>query len=328
MTREPGGANQKGAPPIAAFDNQVAAIILRHRKIPTMSKRHLAFSIRMSLFATCLLALRLPAQNPVSAVKPGGAAEPVLAAGRGFTNSLGMKFVPVPGTTVRFCVWETRRQDFEAFAKARPSADDSWKEPAFKGQRVSFAPDHPVVNVNWEDAKAFCDWLTEKERHEGRLPAGASYRLPTDLEWSTAAGLPPENAETPQARDRKIPEVYPWGKQFPPPAGAGNYADTASLTAFGKDWEVIPGFRDGFPTTAPVGSLAANPHGLFDMGGNVWEWCEDFMDRQSGYRVTRGGSWVNAEAEYLWSSARNGRPPTFRRHAIGFRIVLANAAAK
>ena len=187
---------------------------------------------------------------------------------------------------------------------------------------MSFAPTHPVVNVSWEDAKAFCDWLTEKERREGRLPVNALYRLPTDLEWSVAAGVANEKGATPQERDRKIPEVYPWGKQFPPPAGAGNYADLASSAAFGKDWEIIPGFRDGFATTAPVGSFPTNAFGLFDMGGNVWEWCEDLMDTQSGYRVTRGGSWVNAEAEYLWTTARNSRPPTFRRHAVGFRVVL------
>jgi formylglycine-generating enzyme required for sulfatase activity len=245
-----------------------------------------------------------------------------------FTNSLGMKFVAVPGTAVSFCVWETRKQDFAAFARTRPGVDDAWKEPSFKAQPVSFAPDHPVVNVSWEDAKAFCDWLTEKERREGRLAEGARYRLPTDLEWSAAAGLPKENGDTPKARDRQLPELYPWGKQFPPPAGAGNYADLASRLTFGNDWETIPGFRDGFPTTAPVGSYAANQFGLFDLGGNVWEWCEDFMDGQSGYRVTRGGSWVNAEAEYLWSSARNSRPPEFRRHAIGFRVVLTNGAAK
>ncbi len=245
-----------------------------------------------------------------------------------FTNSLGMKFVTVPGTTVRFCVWETRKKDYDAFARSRPGVDAAWKEPFFKGQPVSFAPDHPVVNVSWEDAKAFCDWLTEKERREGRLAATARYRLPSDLEWSAAAGLPKERGDTPKARDGQVPEVYLWGKQFPPPAGAGNYADMVSRMTFGNDWETIPGFRDGFSTTAPVGSYAANQFGLFDLGGNVWEWCEDFMDGQSGYRVTRGGSWVNAEAEYLWSSARNSRPPGFRRHAIGFRVVLTNGAVK
>lgn len=293
-----------------------------------MNKRCLVLSYFVSLLAVSLLAPRLAAQVSIPVNKSAGAGRPAAPAGREFVNSLGMKFVPVPDTTVRFCVWETRRQDYEAFAKAHPGSDDSWKDASFKGQPVSFAPDHPVVNVNWDDAKAFCNWLTEKERREGRIPVGASYRLPTDSEWSAAAGLPKENGETPAARDQKVPEVYPWGGQFPPPAGAGNYADISARTAFGTDWEIIPGFRDGFATTAPVGRFAANKHGLFDLGGNVWEWCEDYMDGQSGHRVTRGASWVNAEAEYLWSSARNGRPATFRRHGIGFRVVLTSAAPK
>lgn len=293
-----------------------------------MTKRHVLLSLRLSVLAAALVAVRLPAQTPIPTVKGGGGAEPMVPVSHAFVNSLGMKFVPVPGTTVSFCVLETRKQDFDVFAKRRSGGDSSWRDASFKGQPVSFGTNHPVVNVSWEDAKAFCDWLTETERREGKLSTNASYRLPTDREWSTAVGLPLEEGTTPKERDRKVANVYPWGKQFPPPQGAGNYGDLTSRVAFGPDWEFIPGYDDTFGTTAPVGSARPNHLGLFDMGGNVWEWCEDVMDAESGYRVTRGGSWVNAEAEYLLSSARNGRLPTFRRSGVGFRVVLTNAPTK
>jgi DNA-directed RNA polymerase subunit RPC12/RpoP len=134
---------------------------------------------------------------------------------RRWTNSLGMVFVPVPGTEVKFCIWETRVQDFEAFVRAtgypighlmdwnqKEHESYDWKNPGF-----AQGPDHPVVGVNWEDAKAFCRWLTKQEQEEGRLDRKQQYRLPGDAEWSRAVA---ENK-------------YPWGDSWPPPVGAGNY---------------------------------------------------------------------------------------------------------
>ena len=244
-----------------------------------------------------------------------------------FENSLGMKFVPVAGTEVLFSVWETRKQDYEAYAKSASGVDRSWENLEFKGQKVSFAPDHPVAGTSWDDAKAFCVWLTEKERREGRLPPGASYRLPTDLEWSSAVGLPHEAGATPEARDMKI-KVYPWGPQFPPPEGAGNFADITSSAAFGASWTFIQGYRDGFATTSPVGSFAANKHGLFDLAGNVWEWCEDFYDGKSGARVVRGGSWNNDDSDYLLSSYRVRNTAVNRNYYLGFRCVLVGVSSR
>ena len=260
----------------------------------------------------------------------GGAAEPVGALkGKPFENSLGMTFVPVEGSTALFSVWETRVQDFEAFVKEtgyeatrgavslgtnrwKPRGD-SWKSPGF-----SQSDRHPVCAVSWEDAKAFCGWLSTKE--------GRTYRLPTDLEWSMAVGLPGEVGATPRERSGRIPGHFPWGTEMPPIANglpAGNYPGAeASETNWPPAFRVIPGFRDPFARTAPVGSFAPNKFGLYDMGGNVWEWCEDPFEAGKDTRVVRGGSWVDNLEEILFASYRHYGRPELRNTSVGFRCVL------
>ena len=74
-----------------------------------------------------------------------------------------------------------------------------------------------MVKVNWADAVAFCKWLTDKEHDDNILESRQEYRLPTDPEWSAAVGLKNEGGATPEARDGKIRNEFPWGKQWPPP---------------------------------------------------------------------------------------------------------------
>ncbi len=198
-------------------------------------------------------------------------------------------------------------------------SNNEWRDPGFKQ-----APDHPVVNVSWNDANEFCLWLTGKEHHDGILAANETYRLPTDLEWSNAVGLPPETGRTPESRDIDIPDVYPWGTQWPPPAGAGNYTgeETDSDVA-------IKGYNDGFAWTSPVGSFNANKFGLYDMGGNVWEWCGDWWNSEQKAKVLRGGSWYNGALKLsLLSSCRVPGGPDDRNDTYGFRVVLAQEATK
>ena len=220
------------------------------------------------------------------------------------TNSLGMKFVSVPGTSVFFSIWETRVQDYRAHAQAAIEVGGSWKNPGFPQTDTD-----PVVNVSWDEAKRFCVWLTEKEKREGKLPAGSQYRLPTDAEWSWAVGIGDrEGSGVPKAKGWRLKTIYPWGAQWPPPKGAGNYDPSLGT--------------DSFDHTSPVGSFAANEQGLFDLGGNVWEWCEDFLDGRSGNHVLRGGSWNFSSAGHLLSSYRNGAASDARSGGIGFRYVL------
>ena len=218
-----------------------------------------------------------------------------------------MNFVSVPGTSVLFSIWETRVQDYRAYAQAEGDTGDSWKNPRFSQTAA-----HPVVNVSWNDAKGFCLWLTQKERREGRMAAAAQYRLPTDSEWSWAVGIGNlEGGGTPRDKGKKLKTIYPWGTQWPPPKGVGNYDPCLGT--------------DSFEHTSPVGSFAANAQGLFDLGGNVWEWCEDFLHGASGARVLRGGSWNFSSGAHLLSSYRNGAEAGARSGAIGFRCVLAGA---
>ena len=74
---------------------------------------------------------------------------------------------------------------------------------------------------------------------------------------------------------------------------------------------MIAGYNDGFVNTSPVGSFAANRFGLYDMGGNVWQWCEDWFDKDQKDRVLRGASWGNSTAHFLLSSYRDHRAPGY-----------------
>lgn len=208
-------------------------------------------------------------------------------AGVTFVNSLGMKFVSVPGTEALVSIWDTRVQDYRAYAEANPGVDASWKNPGYKQ-----GEDHPVVMVSWHDAQAFCAWLTQKERKEGKIGQDQEYRLPTDEEWSAAAG----------------PDKYPWGNQWPPPKGAGNFDPSVNA--------------DDFVNTSPVGSFAANQYGLYDMGGNVDQWCV-LADTQRC--LVRGSDWTFHLADDLTSSRRDtGTPAEYRGMNCGFRCVLVS----
>jgi sulfatase modifying factor 1 len=185
----------------------------------------------------------------------------------------------------------------------------SWRNPGFKQ-----ADDHPVVNVTWNDAVAFCQWLGKKE--------GRKYRLPTEAEWEYAcrAGTTTRYhiGDDPNALV-KVAALYD--------------ADTKQLfPQFGK--YAVPA-SDGYEFTAPVGSFKPNAFGLFDMHGNVWEWCSDWYDEEyyahspvddprgpddGKIRVRRGGSW-HTWPLYMRSAFRNYNTEETRYVLVGFRVV-------
>ena len=133
-----------------------------------------------------------------------------------------------------------------------------------------------------------------------------------------------EGSGTPKEKDKRIKDVYPWGAQWPPPRGVGNYGDATFKRKYPK-WTAIQGYDDGYAETSPVGTFRSNRFGLYDMGGNVWQWCEDWYDGEQKARVLRGAAWFRAEPGNLLSSARLPGPPDNRATQRGFRCVLAGS---
>ena len=171
---------------------------------------------------------------------------------------------------------------------------------------------HPVLCVSWEDAQAFCAWLVKT--------TGRAFRLPTEAEWEYACRAGEGGA-------------FNWGGAAASGRGWLNGADLSMQRRY-RSWVIFP-FDDASVNTAPVGSFRANRLGLFDMHGNVWEWCEDSyapdyyatgpaenpVNREaSSTRVVRGGSW-------LWypgacrNATRMSYAPDYAMNDIGFRVV-------
>jgi formylglycine-generating enzyme required for sulfatase activity len=165
-------------------------------------------------------------------------------------------------------------------------------------------PENPVVGISWYEANAYCNWLLRhwNEMAESLANTGLcpnSIRLPLETEWVTAAG-----GETPQNR-------FPWDV-----TGAGE-TDTGEIV---KRANVKEG---GIGHTTPVNAYlcGASPHGVMDMGGNVWEWQANYRNLREGTLGLRGGSWdeLGGSARV---SVRDYFHPDLRFYDLGFRVVL------
>jgi formylglycine-generating enzyme required for sulfatase activity len=189
----------------------------------------------------------------------------------------------------------------------------TWRDPGFPGMQQT--GDHPVLLVSWRDAEAFCRWLSAKE--------GRTYRLPTEAEWEYAARAGSQSPYWSGATSASL-------------KGVANVAD-ASLSRAMPAASGTLSWSDGFPFTAPVGSFAANPLGLYDVHGNVWEWTSDWYGAsayasapdvdptgpaEGEFRTIRGGGWFNGASQNR-SAQRIYFAPIFRYCLLsGFRVLL------
>lgn len=192
--------------------------------------------------------------------------------------------------------------------RLEPTPGSSWKSTGFDQ-----TDDCPVINVAYEDAVAFCGWLSDEEH--------VDYRLPTEREWEYACRAGSQTKWTSgddleslrdycNLCDQSLEQNYPFA-------------------TWCVDW------NDGFPFTAPVGSFQPNAFGIYDMHGNVFEWCADFWPEagydgrklsdpdepvQPGSRIVRGGSFLSLTM-FLRSADRVGLSPSQRNCIVGFRVV-------
>jgi formylglycine-generating enzyme required for sulfatase activity len=202
----------------------------------------------------------------------------------------------------------------------------------FLGQSTLELDRQPVVNVSWQDAAEYCNWLSQQEglppayqSQGGKLvpvtPATTGYRLATEAEWEWAARA---------NRDGSL-RKYPWGDTLPVPAGAGNFGDRQAQPLLQA---VLADLDDGNVVTANVGSFAPNVLGFYDMGGNVSEWTTDLYTVQppgsavatdplaaapGNVHVIRGSSWRHATVTELRAAYRDYGEG--RRNDLGFRIA-------
>ena len=243
------------------------------------------------------------------------------------TNSIGMELIEIPvgKFTMGSPAGEKNRQPDEkqvavtltkSFWLGKTEVTQGqWKEvmgtAPWKGKDdVLTDKDCPASYVDWHEATAFCQKLTGLEHKAGKLPAGESYRLPTDAEWEYACRAGTTTAYS-FGDDKKQLGEYAWF--------SGNALDVDETYAH------------------KVGLKKPNPWGLHDMHGNVAEWCSDWYGKKlsggtdpvgpgkGSYRVNRGGGWRN-DPVVCRSAHRGNDGPSIRYDYLGFRVARSQSA--
>jgi formylglycine-generating enzyme required for sulfatase activity len=219
---------------------------------------------------------------------------------------------------------EVTNKEFRAFMAVHSSG-------TFKGIQLN-SPDLPVVRVTWEQAVLFCNWLSAQEslppayiKKGGKMvavePLNTGFRLPTEAEWEYAARF----------SGRQPSLKYPWGQKFPPEEPSGNYADQSAKDLLPS---ILEGYNDGYAVSAPPARFKPNGLGLYDLGGNVAEWCHDYYSIDSyapektyvdpagpedgKHHVIRGSSWKHGSISTLRLAYRSYSDD--KREDVGFRV--------
>jgi formylglycine-generating enzyme required for sulfatase activity len=283
-------------------------------------------------------------------VHVNGSAYPPALASKALFVELGVLQVPQPKMTrIPAGEFEMGDLDGSGFARERPvrpirfandfeigtyavtfdeydlfAAATGRDKPGAQQQRDEFRGKHPVINVSWDDARAYASWLSKR--------TGLHYRLPSEAEWEYVARA---GTRTPRHWEESAEGQKDAACQYANVFDTKNEADLKRL--YNITWEAFH-CKDDFPYTAPVGSFLPNDWGLYDMLGNVWEWVEDcYFDSYDGaprdglarepddgsecsLRVLRGGSWGGGP-RFVRSAYRYGNAPDDRYDNFGFRLA-------
>ena len=240
--------------------------------------------------------------------------------GTRFINGIGMEFIRVPNGTFWVggkdgnCGDNQVKIDRDFFIGVYPVTQEEWQKvmgtnpSAFRkggsgADKLTGVPDgdlkrFPVESISWNDCQVFIKKLNESMKETGWM-----YRLPREAEWEYAC----RGAATTR-------ELCSWNFYFESPtntlsAQQANFSDSA------------------LQRTTKVGSYDPNPCGIFDMHGNVWEWCEDVYDSSGPYRVIRGGGWISS-AEYCAAAYRNRNVPSDSNSLLGLRLARVPSGSK
>ena len=222
-------------------------------------------------------------------------------------------------------ITETSNKEFREFEPKHTSGAEVFRELSNNM--------HPTVMVSWQQAVAYCNWLSTQEslepaykvnkgKYELTQPVSNGYRLLTEAEWEWLSRFNGGGGE----------QKYPWGDSMPVMEDSGNYADESAevfmSNTLGKYW-------DGYPVTSPTGKFKANSLGVFDLGGNVAEWVNDYYSvyprdlknvesdplgpLEGSSRMIKGSSWRHSSISALRYSFRDHAVTS--RLDVGFRIA-------
>lgn len=207
-------------------------------------------------------------------------------------------------------------------------ADKSWRDPNFE---FPLREDFPVVCVSWNDGRAFCEWLTKKERAAGRLADGLEYRLPTEAEWEYAC------------RGGSDSTAFWWGDNLKDGEGRLNISAVDFLPGRTTVWPLANApWSDGYAFVSPVdcyGPKGRNKFGLADMCGGVWEVVLDHFDPAGGHEelyvvqsnprpVCRGGNYFDVPGNARCAVRLGLQGPAYSDSRDGFRICLGVPASQ
>jgi len=197
-------------------------------------------------------------------------------------NSLSFDMIKIPNKNYEMGKYTVTIAEYMHFIKATKKEKlDKWTKEK---------ENHPVTDVSWHDAVEFCNWLNEQQTKY-------VYRLPTEGEWEYACRAGTDTKWS-FGDDKKELDKYAWYDK-----------NSYNLGKEHKDYG-----------THTVGEKKSNPWGFYDMHGNVFEWCEDWYDKEEKNKLLRGGSW-DISAFSTRSAFRSDRTPSDRSIVVGFRLL-------
>jgi len=205
-------------------------------------------------------------------------------------NSLSFDMIEIPNKDYEMGKYPVTIAEYMHFANKNEKHLPEWKEELGRYEKMNLTANAPIIGVSWNDAVAYCNWLNEQQKEY-------VYRLPTETEWEYVCRAGTTTSWS-FGEDEKELDKYAWYDK--------NSYD------LGEEHEDYG--------THIVGEKLPNPWGLFDMHGNVFEWCEDWYDEKEERKVLRGGSWYYSSSSSR-SAFRYRLFPSYRSSVVGFRLL-------